>query len=289
MKLLFKVNLALVIVFGAGLFVTAQVADNILQSNAKQEVLSHARLMMETAMITRNYTISEVKPLLSKQLQSTFLPQSVPSYAATQSFNKLHDNFPDYSYKEATLNPTNLRDRATDWEADVVRNLNLHPDVKEFIGERNTETGRSLYLAKPILITNPQCLMCHSTPAAAPKTMIAMYGSANGFGWKMNEIIGAQIVSVPMSVPISHANHAFKLIMGGMLVTFVILLLVVNVIFHLMVLRPISKMATIASAISEGKMDAEKFKVTGNDEISVLSNAFNRMRISLEKAMALLE
>ena len=33
--------------------------------------------------------------------------------------------------------------------------------------------------------------------------MLDLYGIANGFGWKMNEIIGAQIVSVPMTVPIA--------------------------------------------------------------------------------------
>jgi protein-histidine pros-kinase len=32
--------------------------------------------------------------------------------------------------------------------------------------------------------------------------MIAIYGTNNGFGWKENEIVGAQIVSVPMSVPL---------------------------------------------------------------------------------------
>ena len=37
--------------------------------------------------------------------------------------------------------------------------------------------------------------------------MIALYGSQNGFGWKPGEIIGAQIVSVPMSTSAVRAEH----------------------------------------------------------------------------------
>jgi len=32
----------------------------------------------------------------------------------------IHSKYPDYSYKEATLNPTNPLNRATDWETDLV-------------------------------------------------------------------------------------------------------------------------------------------------------------------------
>ena len=39
--------------------------------------------------------------------------------------------------------------------------------------------------------------------------MIKLYGTANGFGWKLDEIIGAQVVSVPMAVPVGMADKAW--------------------------------------------------------------------------------
>ncbi len=57
----------------------------------------------------------------SRRCRVEFLPQSVPFYAATEHFLRLHAERPDYSYQEATLNPTNLRDRATDWQADIIQ------------------------------------------------------------------------------------------------------------------------------------------------------------------------
>lgn len=288
MKLLIKINLGLLFIFALGLLFTNKFAESILQENAKREVLTHARLMMEAAMTARTYTTKEIKPLLTDMLETKFLPQSVPSYAATQSFLTLRETYPDYTYKEATLNPTNPRDRVVEWESDIVQNLRDHPSTTEMIGERQTATGASLYLARPIQIKDGQCLSCHSTPDNAPKSMITLYGHDNGFGWKMGEIIGSQIVSVPLAVPLQKASEVLKLIMTAMLGTFLVILCAINLVIYLLVIRPINKITRIAITISEGKMDADYFNITGKDEIAHLSTAFNRMRRSLDKAMSLL-
>jgi len=78
--------------------------------------------MMGSAGAMRTYTFKQVAPLLQEHQAriDTFLAQTVPAYAATGAFNYLHCDYGDYTYKEATLNSTNLRDRAVDWEADVI-------------------------------------------------------------------------------------------------------------------------------------------------------------------------
>ena len=120
MKLMWKFNIVLLALFAVGFTLTGVISYSVLHSNAREEILDNARVMMESALSSRSYTNSQVTPLLETQLRYTFLPQSVPAYAATEQFNDLRKKYPDYSYKEATLNPTNPRDRATDWEADVV-------------------------------------------------------------------------------------------------------------------------------------------------------------------------
>jgi len=141
--------------------------------------------MMQAMTAARNYTTQQVKPLLVRQQEhlEKFLPETVPAFAATESFASIRQQYPDYDYKEATLNPTNPRDRAADWEADVI-NIFRNPankGQKEIVGERETPTGLSLYLARPLVAAAP-CLECHSTPDVAPAAMVRHYGSANGFG-----------------------------------------------------------------------------------------------------------
>src|SRR5271170_5401641 len=181
MKLMWKFNLVLLAVFIVGLLVTGLISYNVVQANAREEILDNARVMMESALSSRNYTNTQVKPLLETQLKYSFLPQSVPAYAATEQFNDLRKKYPDYSYKEATLNPTNPRDRSTDWEADVVNKFRSDDKQTEFLGSRETATGKALILARPLRVGNVSCLACHSTPDKAPPEMLKVYGPANGF------------------------------------------------------------------------------------------------------------
>jgi protein-histidine pros-kinase len=288
-SLIAKFNLVLSTVLIVAFVITGVLSYQLLQNNARQEVVERAGMMMESALAMRSYTIGEIRPLLALQMKNTFLPQTVPAYAATQAFLKLRETHPDYSYKEATLNPTNPRNRTIEWEADIVERFRNQSADKQLIGVRETPSGMSLYLARPIQIKDPACLVCHSTVDVAPKTMLARYGTANGFGWKLNEIVGAQIVSVPMALPIEQARRTFYTFMGALLAVFVAVMVVLNVMLRIIVIQPVVKMSRTADDVSRGKLDAPEIPEAGKDEISVLAASFNRMRRSLEKAMKMLE
>lgn len=289
MGLRLKFNLVLVIVFLAGFAATGLVSRQLLQDNAREEVLRNARLLMDTALSVRAYTVEQVKPHLDRQLQDVFLPQSVPAYAATETLGHLQKKYRDYSYKEATLNPTNPRDRATDWEADIVQQFRQNAESTELVSERTGGTGRLLYIAKPIQITNAACLQCHSVPAAAPASMLRIYGEANGFGWKHNEIVGAQVVTVPMDIPVLKADRTFKTFMAALAAVFAVVFVVLNLMLSWLIVRPIRRMSLAADKVSTGDFDVPEFSDAGRDEVAVLGSSFNRMRRSLEKAMQMIE
>jgi protein-histidine pros-kinase len=288
MGLRFKFNVVLILVFAAGIAVSAWVSYELLQRNAKQEVLRNAGLMMEAALAVRGYTVSQVKPLLASQLAETFLPQTVPAYAATQTFNAMRKKYPDFSYKEALLNPTNPSNKAVEWETDIVNNFRNSGVTKEFTGERDTPVGRMLYIARPIQITDPACLACHSVPSAAPASMIKLYGENNGFGWKHMEVVGAQVVSVPMSLPIKNANEAFMTFMGSLGAIFLVTFVVLNVMLSVMILRPITNMSKAADKVSTGDFNVPEFG-GGKDEINKFVTSFNHIRSILQKALKLIE
>ena len=288
MRLTTKFNLVLFIVFSIGLAIAGYISYSVLQKHAREEVLAHAGMMMEAAMAIRGYTVKEIRPLLTLQMKREFLPQSVPSYAATQNFETVREMHPEYTYKEAALNPTNPRDHATDWETDIIRIFRDDPDTREISGERETPLGKSLYYARPIRISNKNCLTCHSTIDAAPETMIKLYGDNNGFGWQLDEVVGAQVVSVPLSVPLAKAREEFVIFMASLIAIFMVIFIVINIMLGQIVVKRVREMAHAADDISTGHMDVPEFSVSGKDEISDLSRSFNRMRRSLEKAMQML-
>jgi hypothetical protein len=186
-------------------------------------------LGQQHALEAQQQFVQSVKGRPEELVDNEFHPQSVPAFAATEIFAYLREKFPDYFYKEATLNPTNPRDRATDWESDVVNQFRGSPTQAEFIGARESPTGTALFLARPIKINNVSCLECHSTPDKAPAEMIRLYGGDNGFGWKLDDVIGAQIVSLPVSVPVRIAENAFRVIIAWLAGAFGGILIVANI------------------------------------------------------------
>ncbi len=289
MGLRLKFNLVLFFIVLIGLLFSGIVSHKILHDNAREEVLEMARMMMESASAVRSYTVNEIKPLLKVQQRRSFIPQTVPAYAASRYIRALQESHAEYSYKEATLNPTNPANRASEWEADIVNWFRNHAEVQEVIGERETPTGPQLYMGRPINIKNPDCLGCHSTPAEAPETLIETYGSNNGFGWKINETVGAQIVSVPMSLPLARAKETHFTFMAALVGIFLVMGVILNLLLHFIVIKPVRAMSSKADDISMGNLTVEELSVTGSDEISSLGRSFNRMHRSLTNAVKMLD
>lgn len=290
MKLLAKFNVILLVIFGVGGLVISQIAYSFLIGNARREVMQEAQLMMASAKSVRDYVADDLSPLLQQNPRHRvrFLPETVPFHGATIIFNDLRKDYPNYTYKEAALNPTNLEDRASDWEADIIHGLRDHPEEVQASGVRETPSGASLYLAHPIKATQ-ECLQCHSLPSAAPKAMLAVYGSANGFGWKKNEIIGAQIISVPMSVPVAIATSAYHKLLFFLVLTMIFAIVALDAGVYWFVIRPLRVVSDTADRVSRGEKNVPPVQIRGKDEIATVASSFNRMQVSLAKALKMFE
>jgi protein-histidine pros-kinase len=119
--------------------------------------------------------------------------------------------------------------------------------------------------------------------------MVKIYGEANGFGWKLNETVGAQLVTVPMAVPLQKANEALVTFMASLAAVFVAVFVALNLALSSLIVKPVRRMSESANRISTGDFGEPEFQERGRDEIAVLGSSFNRMRRSLEKAMQMMD
>jgi len=288
-KLLTKFNLVLILVFGLGMYLISHYAYNFLMDSAREQVLGQAQLMAASASATKDYTEDQVSPILEKTPQNNtdFLPQTIPFSAVNVTFKFLRSSYPDYVLREAALNPTNLDDQATEWEVDLINYFRNNPGQTTHVGERDTPTGRVLYVAAPV-IAAPGCLQCHGQTSVAPKTMIKHYGPDHGFGWKANDVIGAQIVSVPMSVPVALADKGFRNLLISLGAIFLLTIALIDIAMYFIVIRPLRRVSQNADVISKGEIDLPALEIKGKDEISEVTASFNRMHTSLIKAFEML-
>lgn len=288
MTLTTKINIVLIITFSIALIMGGAYAYFLTADNARQQITDQAELIMQEALAVRSYTVNEIRPLLTQLGDGQFHPQTVPAYSATQTANIVRQSRPSYSYKEAVFNPTNPRDKATPQEEQIINRFIADPGLTRLIGTQVTDGGPSLYISYPIRITNPKCLACHSEPENAPAAMRAIYGDKGGFGWKLNEVVGTQMVVVPYALPAELARKTFISFMVSLGILFMVLFLVINITIRKLVLVPVARVTRMADEASKGNLRDPEIKVTGKDEIADMSRAFNRMRRSIVKIVQMM-
>ncbi|HEV7803499.1 MAG TPA: response regulator [Burkholderiales bacterium] len=256
-----KFTLLLGLVFIAGMGLSWLALSQALQSKAEREVLSKAQILLKSMNSVRQYTTeninTHVKPLLDPN--GEFISETVPGYSARQVFEFFRNDkeYRDFRYKEATLNPTNVLDKADSFEATLVERFRREPKLTEQTGFHEVEGSSVFFTARPIRIKSASCLECHSTPSAAPASMIRRYGSANGFGWQMNEVVGSQIVYVPAGAVFTAGQHSALLVTGIFVAIFALAAAAITVFFRRVVVRPLGGLAAATRALSRGNLASE--------------------------------
>jgi protein-histidine pros-kinase len=284
-----KFNIILAVCYLLGLSLSIYPFYQISRREAMEQLQSQIDVLRAQALSIRRYTSEEIQPLLAEHSSIQFLPQTVPSFSAQTAFRNFRGFYPQFFYKEAALNPTNPADLARDWERELIEKLRANPDLTKDVSFQTID-NRSHYTATyPLVIRDESCLTCHSTPDRAPTSMVALYGNKNGFGWKLNETIGAQIISVPTDIAEGSIWRNLGLFVGTSSIIFLVLLILLNVLLNRYVISPVTRMAKTAEAVSMGDASVAEFEYPGSDEIASLSRSFNRMRRSLDSALKMLE
>ncbi|MGC1305919.1 MAG: response regulator [Phormidesmis sp.] len=284
-------TLLLTLIFVGGIVLSGITLSSAMQRKAEDEVTTKAEILTQTMNAVRSYTSDRVAPLLQNQLDTSpeFISETVPAYSAREVFENFRKQpeYSDFFYKEATLDPTNLRDKADEFEAELVENFRARPDLTKLSGYRNLAGVEQFFTARPLKVTAASCLQCHSTPEAAPKSQIASFGAEHGFGWQLGDVVAAQTIYVPSDEVFAKGRQYLILTMGIFVSIFAMLSLLINRLLKKRVIHPVKQLTTIARNLTTGTVTAQKVKEFDSpsihkvarraDEPGQLARAFQHM------------
>jgi diguanylate cyclase (GGDEF)-like protein len=232
-----RLNISLAVTFVIVFCITSVALRRSLVESAMEQVRRDAIVQMEMALAVRQYTIENVRPLLPPG-QSAFYPPAIPAFAALRTMALLEQNHPDTLYQELVLNPTNPANRASGWQLDVISSFRGNPSLTEWSHVSEMGAGRVLQVARPIRPT-VDCMSCHGAPAQAPPAMREHYGDRNGFHWRVGDVVGMQMVTVPATAALAQAQAAWWRHVGANIVVFMALFVVLNRVLAQRVIGPI--------------------------------------------------
>jgi protein-histidine pros-kinase len=276
------VRTVLITSFIVALLVGAGGAYLILHERAVQRTAAEAGRLLTVATAVRSYTTEEVIPVVHDDAQ--FHAVTVPAFAAQSVYRLVRGTYSGYVYREPALNPTNPEDMPTPFDVELLSRFRADPKLTELRGVRSDGNERVYYLARPIRAQAP-CLQCHDTPQRAPATMVAKYGPNHGFGWKQDEIVAMQSLSVPAAAELQETGEIALLLAGGLLLVFLITYFVLTLAIDGLVVRPLQALAHAADAASTGEDGAVPLPSSGTHEIRSIAAAIERLRTSLAKSL----
>ncbi len=291
MKLGAKFTLVLLLVFIGGIGISGYALSEVLIHKSEEYIADKGLVLMQTMNSVREYTNTHVSPLLAPDTknQEKFRPETIPSFSVREVFENFRKTieYKNFLYKDAALNPTNMRDKADQFESKIIEQFRKNLGVQQISGYRSFMRQQSMYSARPITITKQSCLACHSTVDIAPKNMLNTYGSKHGFGWKLNQIIGTQIIYVPATDVFESARRSFSLVMGIFVGIFAVVIILINFLLKRTVIQRIEPMAKLAQKLSSDEISSDEdkeFESVGlakiamrSDELGQLGRIFQRM------------
>jgi methyl-accepting chemotaxis protein len=140
------------------------------------------------------------------------------------------------------------------------------------------------YTASPLAVGSESCLRCHGEPEQAPNSLINTYGSENGFGWELNEIIAAQVIYVPGERVSDATWLSLSVVMLVFILIFALVVLAINLLLRRNVVDPIGRLAALAELVGDDRMSEEgnEFErlipvAKRGDELGQLSKVFQQM------------
>ncbi len=291
LKLASQFTLMLSLIFIGGIALGGFALSQALEQKAEIEIAERGQIAMQMVNAVRSYTIKNIVPLVtqSPELQTRFIPETTPSFVAREVFDTFKENwkYKDFMYKDAALNPTNLADRADRFEARLVEKFERDRTAKSLSGFRSFAGDRLFYIAQPLAVTSPRCLKCHSTPANAPKSHVEQYGTENGYGWELNQIIGTQVMYVPASEVTNNARQALFLFINIFTSIFALVVFAINYLLKKRVIQPLKPMVLLAQTISRDTVSATEVRALEGsgltnvsqrtDELGQLGRVFEKM------------
>ncbi len=158
-------------------------------------------------------------------LSSTFIANHINDAFVSEKFG---DTSMFVRLKFASDNPTNIRNKANEYELKVLKEFRT-TKLTEYKDRLKLDGKEHLFYAIPVAVNTNECLTCHGKPSDAPKSMRQMYSDYNGFGESKGHLRAIVAIYTPIDADNQEMLLFFWSIESLMVVIFA---LIYGMIYH---------------------------------------------------------
>jgi PAS domain S-box-containing protein len=265
---------------------------SLARRHTEELTASQAELALQFDLAIRRYVGDHVRPFAEEHANDDeFIPEVMStSFVARSVFDDVRRKFPDYIIKFSSDNPRNPANAAGAEEAKILGYFRDNPEAAQWMGPVVMDGKKYLIHCLPRRLEE-SCLRCHGRPEDAPASLLARYGSTNGFHLAVGDVVALDTVGIPLdkvnAAVTSEATTHLLIMALGIVLLFGALLLT----FRLLVSR---RLANITKHFQQAAGQDDDVSLTpiplkGKDEIGVLAESYNSLAARLHTLHASLE
>jgi signal transduction histidine kinase len=294
MRLGIKFSAAVLFLLAISLGLAAWLIIRHQSRSLQQEALARSQTILSFGEAARDYARNTLSPAVRKAVQ----PHNGPlifeadsaTFVARGTFEAFRNRQPGYTFREAALNPLNLVNQADAEESALVERFRKDRSLKEIADFRQLEGRELFFVARPIIVQR-SCLQCHQSPDTAPSEVVGRYGREHGYGWRVGDVAGAIIVTVPTDDIRAGQRGLIWAIGGTFAALAVLLVLLIHLLFEVQVRRRLKQIAAALDQVAEKPSESGSLNLPeeGNDELAALARGLNNMALAVHHSHVQLE
>ena len=185
----------------------------IISMNLRHQLITDtehkATLVLTQAEAIQAYVRQVLRPSMYEHLppDSFLLEAMSTSYVTRRIMSDLNAQGDPFRYRRVAQGARN-----PDYEADPFERALMDRFAKDSelarVAELTDRDGEEVYVAARPVRFDASCLHCHGDPAGAPKALIDRYGDTRGFWRHDGELVGLDLVTMPITGPMGQIKGA---------------------------------------------------------------------------------
>lgn len=206
----------------------------------QEEALRKAELVMAAVDANRTYVQETLRPRMYELLgQDRFVIEAMStSYISRVVMEKFKEDMPDISYRRVSLDAKNPEFEADQWEREMIRYFNKHPEAETWQGIRPV-AGEQYFMRFSPVRYKDSCLHCHGKPEDAPESIVKSYGKTAGFFKKTDQISSVVSIGIPVGEGLRRIGEFSLSVFGTVFLSFFFLYAIIAFFFNRLIIQNI--------------------------------------------------
>ena len=277
-----RFNVSLLLLYFLSIIISAPAIYYFTRTEVLAQANSELRLLGDLVKAIKGYIAKDMRPwfVQNKQFHSAGFSGIVAVSRVAQNLKELQGR---YAIRNVSDNPLNPANSPEPLEQDLLQEFRSDPSVKDL--RKQGELGGQLMLVSSApIVSQPGCLQCHGEPEKVHPEITGQYGKTSGYNYKDGEIVGLELMGVPIADVNALAMERTLVAVGLLTVMFALIFVTINILVRRNLISPILEITNAAHAVVKGDLD-RALDIQRNDEIGDLARSVELLRRSFAQVM----